>query len=372
MKKYIFRIMGFLLRRKGYSGYSSLALPPKIWDELFHNKKVPFRKRLWALRKGFFADKLSLYNLNEENYKDYLSDLDYEWLHPLNGLYSHWIDDKLTFRYLLEPFHEYLPAYYYHLTEYEIMRLVDCPDKLTADEPGILSLIKLMGVLAVKPVIGTGGSGFYKFSYANEEYYINDQLSSDTEIRKLIHALRLTETGYLLTEYIKPHKDFARIWEATPNTLRVTVYKEPGQKATITYAFTRFGTNQSGLIDNTLAGGMVNLIDIESGYYTDGQIFVDDKMVSCKLHPDNGVLVEGTVPHWQLIKDKIYEMCDFLPQLRYIGFDIAVVDQGFKILEINSLPSVEAIQCFKPIFNEKVMGSFFRFMLAEKRKKIGK
>ena len=36
--------------------------------------------------------------------------------------------------------------------------------------------------------------------------------------------------------------------------------------------------------------------------------------------------------------DKIVEICNFIPQVRYMGFDIIITNDGFKIIEINSFP----------------------------------
>ena len=85
-----------------------------IISDLFVNEeKLSLKQRIWTLRRGFWADKLNFYQLTEDNYRDYLSDFDYYRMHPLNkGGYSRWIDDKLTFKYILSKYNEFLPEYY--------------------------------------------------------------------------------------------------------------------------------------------------------------------------------------------------------------------------------------------------------------------
>ncbi len=115
------KIIGFLkniprklilrrLRELGYSSYSASTVLDKGFEDIFRNKKTTLSQKLWAQKRGFFSDSIKLYGLNDDNYLDYLSDFDYYWLHPINGAYSRWIDDKLTFKYILQPFSEYLPS----------------------------------------------------------------------------------------------------------------------------------------------------------------------------------------------------------------------------------------------------------------------
>lgn len=367
MNKYLHRFFSHYLRSLGYSGYSAHELPARISADLLKNQQVPFKQRVWALRRGFFANKISLYGLSNENYQEYLSDLQFEWLHPINGIFSQWIDDKLTYRYLLAPFARFIPEYYYHITKNEISRLVDCPRDFSASIDGILELTKENHSLACKPVIGTGGEGFYRFSYDGENLLMNHKNVTKEEFVTLINELRQFEPGYLISEYIRPHSYFSSIWGETPNALRVTMLKEANQDAIIAYALIRFGTLSSGAVDNVHMGGVLSLINLDTGEFEGGWKRTADKLEECVHHPNSGLLIKGTVPHWQLIKDELLEISRYVPQLRYMGFDIAVVDDGFKIIEINSLPSIESILCFQPIFKDEEMGEFFRRRIAEKK-----
>ena len=53
------------------------------------------------------------------------------------------------------------------------------------------------------------------------------------------------------------------------------------------------------------------------------------------IHPDTGTLLEGVLPNWDHIKDGVLKVSKQIPQLEYLGFDIAITKNGFKILEIN-------------------------------------
>ena len=60
----------------------------------------------------------------------------------MNGLYNNWIADKLTIRYMLQPFAEYLPENYYQVSKMGILRLMDCPGGFNATIEDIFRLLR--------------------------------------------------------------------------------------------------------------------------------------------------------------------------------------------------------------------------------------
>lgn len=79
------------------------------------NKENSLKEKFWAYNRGFLSPKIKEYGLTEENYKLYISDFEYYKLYPINNQFRTWIDDKVTTRYILSPFDEYLPKYYCHI-----------------------------------------------------------------------------------------------------------------------------------------------------------------------------------------------------------------------------------------------------------------
>ena len=361
--KLIERIVYFLtesiLRSRGFSGFGLSFMSYYVSRELFQYKQIPLKKQIWALRRGFLPQSVQYYGLTNENYQDYLSDYDYAWLHPINGDFTNWLEDKVTFRYLLQPFSDYLPDYYCQVTPQGILPLVDAPDGFVADVEGLINLIRAEKELAAKLVRGMSGLGFYKLSFSEGNYYLSDVLSSEEEIRRLIQDWIHHGSEYVVIEYIHPHPNIARVWGKTPNAMRIIAIRGMDRVARIAFAYTRFGTSKTGLVDNVSAGGVFNLIDLETGSYAQGKKKIGGIVVDSPIHPDSGVLIEGRIPHWPLIKEKLIEICDHLPQLCLLGFDIAVTTKGFKILEINYHPAINNLQLFTPIYKHALLRSFF-------------
>ena len=144
MKKVFSKILKLLLSFVGFKGYSSTLMLKALKKDII-NKDIPFRSKIWAWRRGFLGTRVFTYGINESNYKNHMPDFDYFKLHPINGKYSKWIDDKLTMKYILAPFNEFLPKYYFQIDDGMILKLMDLPEGINANIEGIIQLLKTEG-----------------------------------------------------------------------------------------------------------------------------------------------------------------------------------------------------------------------------------
>jgi hypothetical protein len=331
---------------------------------LFKNKGTTWKQKFWAQKRGFLSRHISLFGLTEENYKNYLPYFDYYKLHPINGLYSHWIDDKLTMKLILHPFSENLPYYYFHMTGGEILKLMDCDDYFDQSINGIIHLLRNKKMLAGKLFAGQGGHGFEKLAYNNNHYYLNQKLVSKSELKYHLEDMsRVGRGGYLITEYLTANKNLSNIWQETPNSVRLMVIRGKKEQSKLVDSFIKFGTKNSGSIDNRSSGGIACKVDIHSGRFSDGKIIISNKSEACIYHPDTNILVEGVIPFWKDITKKIIEISNYLSQLIYIGYDIVVTDNGFKIIEMNSHQGIDFEQLNTPIFKNDQAAQFFKELL---------
>ena len=352
-------------RSIGYSSTFAPFLYERISEDIFKIKVTSLSQKIWALKRGFLSKKILYFGLTNENYRDYLSDFDYYWLHPINGEYSKWIDDKLTIRYLLNPFSEYLPGYYYHICRNEILRLMDLPDGYQQNISGVINLLRSKHSLAVKPISAAGGEGFYKLAYQNHGFWINNRSSTEMEVEELIdHWLTAKDQEYIITEYIHEHRDLQKLYSEAPGVVRLIIIRNKDQLPRIAYAQMSLAVKEKGLTTND---GVGCRIDINTGRYFDGYGVKDGRFIDHKFHPDSNVLLEGVLPHWSLIMNKIIDVCMYIPQVRYMGLDLIITDEGFKILEINSHPGVFVFQHRHPLLKDGMNKEFFENLLAEKK-----
>lgn len=193
------------------------------------NTPISFGKKLWAAKHGFFADKVELYGLTEENYKSYLSDYDRLWLHPMNNHFAFWINDKITLKYMLQkPLMidgrscDVMPEYYLYIeNDGHYTYLMDSPIEIDHDCNYLLNLLKLKKELAVKLTNGEKGKGFYRLQYINGEIMSNGEPMTEP-----FHDFERQLKGYVVTEYCHQHSDLADVWNHSECTLRVVAVRQ--------------------------------------------------------------------------------------------------------------------------------------------------
>lgn len=281
-----------------------------------------------------------------------MSDLDFHRLRSANGPYRRWIDDKLTMKYVLHAFDDHLPAYYYLLEEGQysrISKLTDCPVHYGTEANDIIGLLESLGYLAVKLLAGSLGVGFYKLGYENGCYMVNEKPVERVQLETLLSDLR----SYIVTEYLIGHTELGSICGYRANSVRVMTINQSGTSTLIVGALMRFATQESGTVDNISAGGVVALVDIDTGRFFNGRRLAGDEWLECPIHPDTGIALDGHVPSWEQIKETVIAICDYLPELVWLGFDIMVLDHGFKVIEINSQPGIALHNYYQPIYADQ-------------------
>ena len=337
------RVILKILLNSGYPYATAIIALRELEDDISMVKDISLLKKIILYRKGYFSERLKCYKINEENsLNNYMPELKYYKLHPINGIYSKWIDDKLTIRYIFNSYSRYLPKYYFQILNKRIIRLIDCPKMYTSDISGIMNLLRDKGILAVKLLMGSWGDGFYKFTYSDNLYTINDEEITEQELVKKIASLE----NYLITEYVVLCEEIRRIFPSGSTPVRVMVINdENGHR--IIVGFIRFGTNSTGITTST--GGIFCGIDIDDGtIFNPCQYDEDLNVVDTPIHPDTGVEIKGKIKYWDNMKELLMQISADFPQLCYMGYDIIFTDDSFKIIEINSLPGLEHTQCFYP------------------------
>lgn len=300
----------------------------------------------WKEGRGFLAHRTEQYGITYENHETFISDFEYEYLGHINNKYRGWLEDKLTIKYLLHGFNQYLPEYYYLISNRSgvssILPLMDCPSNLSTGFDGLLELVRQKGILALKPDEGTHGLGFFKFTYSDGNYYLNGEMVNETQLSLLFEDVH---SRYVVTEFITQHETLSNIFPDSVNTARVTVFKKDGRTAQIGNAYLRFGTNQTNGVDNIGAGGIGVELDVETGTFKHAVLGVDElgHFIPCENHPDTNVPITGVLPHWEEAKAAILDMANTLTELEYMGFDVAFTPEGIKLPEINRFPDFPKI-----------------------------
>jgi hypothetical protein len=116
------------------------------------------------------------------------------------------------------------------------------------------------------------------------------------------------------------------------NTLRILTFL--GREGTnIIGCYMKAGTSNK-VIDHVRAGGMVAAIDKKTGVvYTPGVTRNFEKHL---IHPLTGVQIIGfKIPNWENVIKTVKKAHLLMPNYRYLGWDIAILDKGIELVEAN-------------------------------------
>lgn len=315
------------------------------------------REKIWAHKHGFLSFRIKQYGLKDNNRGNFLSDRDYRKLRPINNGCVSWVYDKVVTRYILDKKKNYLPEYYYHLVYRNgrqiVIPLHDCPKECGNDISGVLKLLKQKKQLILKPSEGSHGNGVFKIEYLNGNYVVNDVIYDENLLTDKIKSLK---GFYNITEYIEMHSVLKKFYDKTTYTIRIMVINEHGVDPWLANAYMRIAATSTGVTDNISDGGICARIDITTGEIFEPEQIINHVITPCEFHPDTGVEIKGKVPNWEFVKDGVLEVSRYIGQLEYLGFDVVVTDNGFKILEINTHQDLHRY----PHYDKKIHEYFLR------------
>lgn len=192
----------------------------------------------------------------------------------------------------------------------------------------------------VKPAVdGAHGAGVF---VCKEMLYIHDDIimvKSDGKQLSLHDFCEQNKSTSWLFESIVVQSDQIRKFNrSSVNTVRFMTALYPDGSVKIFATFMKIGRAGSD-VDNAGGGGNVDCaINIETGECYNALQFnsyTDVKKVD--RHPDSGEMINGVhIENWNEIKKCLCDYQTRIPQLKTIGWDVALTDNGPVIIEINN------------------------------------
>ena len=180
-----------------------------------------------------------------------------------------------------------------------------------------------------KPFMGASGIGIFK-----------PNVSTFEEASKIYDELIKTD-NYFIEEVFVQDGILGEVNPASVNTLRIYTLFD-GKDVHVMDTFVRFGGGKD-CVDNIHAGGMVCEIDVQSGYIVaPGYNLLGEKFV---YHPMTKYLLPGIlVPRWQEVVAMIKKAASLIPEIGYLGWDVAVSDERVCIIEANEVGNLDLVQ----------------------------
>lgn len=318
--------------------------------------KMPWRRRLSMWRRGFLGESDVIYGLSSKDSRLYLSDFRRSLVATLInfGPSNPVLTDKLMFYYAMKTVGGPTPRFYGLVDQ--VLTWVDPPPGFAPSE-GVMGLLKPGHELVVKPVDGSGGRGVALISVDQGAVLVNGVE------RDAAHVAGLLVPGMMIQERVHQAGYAARISPSTSNTIRViTMWDHARGEPFVGAAVHRFGTARSAPVDSWSQGGLSVAIDVETGELGRGAAFPYSGELSWHAeHPDTGAPIEGTVvPGWDAIKQELLRLAGRLPRLYYIGWDVLAADEGFNLIEGNTLPDINLLQVHGPLLANARVAAFYR------------
>ena len=84
-----------------------------------------------------------------------------------------------------------------------------------------------------------------------------------------------------------------------------------------------------------LPGGIIIIVDINDGTLADYAQTPNADKIYYKHPTSNYVFKNTRIENWQEIKSKILKYASLLNECKDLGWDVAISETGFKVLEIN-------------------------------------
>ena len=131
------------------------------------------------------------------------------------------------------------------------------------------------------------------------------------------------------------------------NTLRIVTYFD-GKKTHILNIVLKIGNG--GITDNFSSGSMYTFI--KNGKIIVPAIDRDDNVF--KVHPISHInLIGYTIPNYEKAIEMVSECAKIVPEMKYVGWDVAITKNGASLIEGNCYPGIYQI---KPSFVDEKCG----------------
>lgn len=152
-------------------------------------------------------------------------------------------------------------------------------------------------------------------------------------------AMRFADNGYLFQERLCPHPAIAEAAGPAIGTVRLLTGNTGPTRELLDCAWKI--TAAGNVADNFWrSGNMLGALDPKTGTVTRVASGLAHESRTHDHHPDTGkALVGFTLPFWNKAVDLCLSAASVLPDLRLIGWDIAITAGGPVIVEANTLPA---------------------------------
>lgn len=207
----------------------------------------------------------------------------------------------------------------------------------------VADFVRSYGRVIVKPNASEAGEGIYLLE------------GSDVTAEQIA---KIAGNDVIVEQCVEQHPDLAFAGKSV-NTIRIVTMVDSQGKPHILTAALRCGVGGS-VVDNFSAGGVGYPINIEHGIIETFGVQITNRHKPVYIHPGTDIVVVGRrIPFWSEVLSMVEEAASVLPQLRYVGWDVAVTPEGPLIIEGNPSPGFGLLEGIGN--NRGIYGAIMRY-----------
>ena len=194
---------------------------------------------------------------------------------------------------------------------------IDC-GKVSGDE--FARFVHRHGYILMKPFGGGQGKGIFKLS--------------DKDIRTFEFE---HHKDFLAEQIIVQHPKMAMLNRSSVNTVRVLTFK-----GKVIACALRIG-GEGAIVDNLHSNGVCAHLDVKTGIID--SLCINNKLEKFLYHPGSHLQLVGfQVPNWDKVIHTAKAAARVVPEVQYVGWDIAVTENGTALIEGNHDPGHDVVQ----------------------------
>lgn len=192
-------------------------------------------------------------------------------------------------------------------------------------------LCRSCSTLMIKPEDGLEGNGISKITPPH----------SQGSIYQLFKQAK--NHSVMIEECIVQHHDMI-YGNTSVNTIRAHSVIDHEGKVHLSKMLFRVGVGDS-VVDNYAHGGCVYEVQLETGRIISPSLKKDGTEVF--IHPQTDIFMLGRrIPNWDKVCEGVKQAHAMLPGCRFIGWDVAITEDGIELIEGNHNPDYELLEFF--------------------------
>lgn len=186
-----------------------------------------------------------------------------------------------------------------------------------------VKFLKENKIAIVKPVDGEGGKGVEKIEY-----------TSDDACEELYNKL-INNNQTIVEQCITQNKELNNLYSKSVNSLRMFTFYKDGESHFL-QAILKIGNG--GVVDNFSSGGMYTYLDENGVVYVEAIDRLDNIY---NEHPISKCPIVGfKVPMFKEAIELVKEAAKVVPEIGYVGWDVAIGEKEPIMIEGNCYPGV--------------------------------